>query len=173
MLQRKEEIHLGSYLSRRLFPLAIGIGLLISVLFPVTYFILEYNNMSNTASFYATRFARSMHDLVMQSETLWKYQTYDYRKILDLLPLEKDINLEVLDETGKPVTVYEHINPKGSNWWDEFAPTASAPIRFNNRLIGTVKVSLSQDLLLTRTLLIFVVSLFVGTALAALSYFFP
>lgn len=173
MLQRKEEIHLGRYLSRRLFPLAIGIGLLISVLFPVTYFILEYNNMSHTASFYATRFSRSMHDLVMQSEMLWKYQTYDYRKILDLLPLEKEINLQVLDDAGKPVSGYEHINPKGIGWWDELAPTASAPIRFNSRLIGTVKVTLSQEMLLTRTLLIFVTSLFVGTALAALSYFFP
>lgn len=173
MRQTTGEIHLGRYLSRRLFPLAIGIGLLISIIFPASFYFLEYNNMRHTASFYAARFALAMNGLVLQSESLWKYQNYEYLKILDVLPLEKEINLHVLDETGEPIKNYEHLNLKGIKWLDAYSPTASEPIRFNNRLIGTVKVSLSQGVLLTRTFLIFVISFCVGTLLAALTYFFP
>jgi len=168
-----EEIHLGRYLSKRLKPLAIGIGLLISIFFPATFYLLEYLNMSRTAEFDAARFAKAMHGLVMQSEPLWKYQPYEYLKIIEVLPLEKEANLRVFDDSGKKIDGYERINPKGTGWFDGWAPSASAPIRFNNRTVGSVEVSLSQGVLLARTFLILAISLCVGTALAALTYFFP
>lgn len=173
MNRNTEEIHLGRYLSRRLRPLTMGIGLLICLFFPVTYYLIEYKNMNHTAEFHAARFARAMHGLVLQSEEIWKYQIHEYKQIIDVLPLEREINLQVFDSAGKPIKEYEHINPGGTDWLDDWAPSASAPINFNNRVIGTVKVSMSQGVLLARTFLIFIISLFVGTVLAALAYFFP
>lgn len=173
MIPNIGEINFGRYLSKRLLPLTIGIGLLISVFFPATYYFLEYNIMRHNAATYADRFAKLMHDLVLQSETLWKYQTYEYRSILDHLPPEKEMNLTILDAAGKPITDYIHSNYKTNKLLDSWAPSASAPIRFNNRTIGTVEVSLSQEALITRSFLIFIISFCIGSALAVLAYMFP
>ena len=56
---------------------------------------------------------------------------------------------------------------------DGFNHKSSAPIKFNNRTLGTVEVSLSQDNLRKMTLAFFTLSTTLGTGLGILIFFFP
>ena len=46
-------IQISRYLSRRLLPITLGIGLTISIVSPATYYILEYRALEQAAIFYA------------------------------------------------------------------------------------------------------------------------
>jgi len=175
-LDKLIQINLGQYLSKRLYPLSLGIGLLISLCFPTTYYFLEYKGCKRTASFHAKKIADKFIDTIITSPNLWKYQIYIFTQIERETSQQSDvISIRLFDEKGVLIPNYNHQLQSGEAkaWWNRFAPRGNANIVFNNEKVGHVEIVLSQRTVLLKTALLFVISATVGMLLAFLSYHFP
>lgn len=176
MRNPKEGLGLARDLARRLVPLIVGIGLLISFGFPATYYFLGSGALRNTAAVYATDFSGYFKNLVVENPTLWKYQTLKYSQALQrfFLPYEKElVAVHILDDSGRPIISFDYATGETQSWWNFQAPIGFAPIVFGNQKIGTVQVVLSQKSLLGVTLVFLGISATVGGVLSFLVYFFP
>jgi PAS domain S-box-containing protein len=175
-------VHIGivRYLSRRLLPLATGVGLLLALAAPLTYWYIEHRNLAHFTSMYATELAGRFADFALEAPELWKYQTYKFMKLVDHFhPAIDVLGFCVLDEKGEPVGGYEY----GKSWkrhsgeltfWEELRVTlARVPIVFNNRRVGTVEVLVSDQRLLRANAVLFTFSVLIGAVLAFVMYRFP
>jgi len=171
---------IGDQLSRRLLPLAVGIGLLITVLGPSTYWMLESRNFQCRTDLYAGGLAEKIQEFVLESPDLWKYQTYRF------LPLTKQFNADVemgslliLDEAGKPIANAEFRDgrrqrPGELSFLERLSSArGEAPIIFNNRRLGTVVVSAVNGEQPGNTGIFLATSSLVGLFLAVLVFRFP
>jgi PAS domain S-box-containing protein len=153
---------------------AVVIGCLISIGFPVTFYILEATSLKQTATIYAEQFSNNLEGLVLKSSTLWKYQDQKYKQILqNSFPQQDVATIRVLDEAGLLIDGYGYTSEKPKVWWNRYAPVGSAPIIFNNRQVGVVQIEMAQDKFLGMFLVILLVSTITGTGLAILVYHFP
>ena len=167
-------------LSRRLLPLAVCIGLLLSILAPITYWCIEHHNLRHITTLYAEALAGEVRTFVLQTPTLWKYQPYLFLDTVEgFHPLTELTGFRVLDENGAPIAGYEY-NGGGIRHTGELSiaqelryTRGTAPILFNNRQVGTVEVTASDGYLLRATALLFGFSAIVGSGLAILVYRFP
>lgn len=167
-------IPLSQHLARRLYPVAVLIGILISLGFPASYFILESAASRQLATTYAGELSEQFHDLILEAPDLWKYQAQKYIQVLSHYLVRKDVTrIQILDEIGQPISGYEYTTPTTTTWWNRHAPQEPAPILFNNRRIGTVRVSVSRGPLLRNTLMFLLLSTVVGTGLALFICRFP
>lgn len=173
-------IGITRYLSRRLLPLSIGIGLLNAVGAPVTYWLIEQSNLQRHATLYAQDLAEKLQAFALDSPTLWKYQTYNFINIAEGFHPTIDVSgFCVLDEKGEPITGYEYgggkvIHKGALTFTEELRDTmGSAPIIFNNRQVGTVLVTVSDTNLIGSTAVLFIISTMIGTILALLAFRFP
>lgn len=66
-------IGIGRYLSRRLLPLSVGVGLLITLLAPATYWLMTHREHQRQANHQAEDLAKEFRDLALKSPDLWKY----------------------------------------------------------------------------------------------------
>lgn len=165
---------LAQGLSRRLFPLTLAIGVLLSVGVPTTYYLIGVHSLDRTAAIYADELAERLGEFVFNAPTLWKYQVQKYLQLLHGFVSHKElISIDILDEAGRPISEYTHVTAKARAWWNRAAPIRGAPIRFNNRQVGTVQIRIARDSLLRVTLALFICSVMVGVGLALLVYRFP
>lgn len=170
------QINLGRYLSKRIYPLSLGIGLLISLSFPATYYILEYNGGKRTAKHYAEKAADKFQEIIIASPKLWKYQIYSFTEIEREMSQSGDvISIQLYDKQGVQIPNYYYHPDSGEAmaWWNRWAPLGVADIVFNNEKVGQVVVVVSQKIILLKAALLFAVSASVGILLAFLSYRFP
>lgn len=174
-MERPEaKLELSKRLSRRLVPLMLGMGFLISISLPVTYYFLGSKHLQRTANIYALELAEELQEFIVESPKLWTYQTPKFIKTLHGFISYKDLtNIRVLDEKGSQITQYEYGSLETSSWWDLFPPEGSAPIIFNNRTLGTVQVSISRGSLVNVTLALFLAFTILGVGLASLAFFSP
>lgn len=168
------KIGLARHLSKRLLPITVVAGILIAVIFPLTYLILEHKRLDHTATIHAEAVAaRFTSHLVLQAPVLWKYQTYRHTQVVeDLVRMQDVIHIIIRDENGKSIEGYEYVKP-GLKWWQKHAIIGSAPIRFNNRDVGRAEVSISEGSILIQGAIVFTVSALAGTALGVGAYSFP
>jgi len=170
------QIELGRYLSKRLYPLSLGIGLLIALCFPITYYILEYKGFERTAAHYAQKTADRFQEIVITSPNLWKYQIYTFTEIRRELFQDSDVlSVRLYDAKNQPIPNYDYNqSPDETNvWWKRLSPKGTANIHFNNEKIGRVEILISQRTILFETILLFLICTVVGLLLAYLSYNFP
>jgi len=169
------EINLGRMLSKGLYPLSLGIGLLISLCFPITYYLLEYKGCERSASYYAKKTADKFQETILIYPKLWKYQIYLFTQIERELSQGSDvISLRVYDHRNLLIPNYSFQQSEDSDtWWNKWAPKGSADIFFNNEVVGRVEIEITQKILLLKTALLFLVSTTVGLLLAVLSYQIP
>lgn len=168
------EIRLKQRLRKRLYPLVLLVWLLISLGFPAIFYFLEITALKRTATIYAQNLAEKFGRLVLSQPDLWKYQSYKYAQLIaNELVENEEVKIKILDEQGIAVSYYERNSKKDELWWYGFNPKSSAPIKFNNRTLGTVEVTLSQDNLRKMTLAFFTLSTTLGTGLGILIFFFP
>lgn len=161
-------------LSKRLFPVSLGIGALLSILFPAAYYTLESRAIKRATVIYADDIAHKLQSLLMETPSLWKYHSYKYAEIIkDFRPTREVLSVQVFDEEGEPVKGYANSSEGAQKWWNRYAQKGAAPISFNNRVVGEVEVIVAQTQLLWTTLLIFSLSTSVGIGLALLVYRFP
>lgn len=177
MKQNKNiQIDLGHFLSKRLYPLSLGIGLLISVCFPTTYYFFEYQGGERIASYFAKKTADKFFETIISSPKLWKYQIYAFTHLEREISQQSDvISIHIYDEKGAQIPNYHYHRQTGeaNAWWNSWAPRGNANIVFNNEIVGRVEIELSQKNVLLKTALLFVISSTVGILLAFLSYHFP
>jgi PAS domain S-box-containing protein len=165
---------LGRRLAARLFPMALGIGLLISLGVPTTYYLIESADLRREATQYADELAEQLHQFAVQTPTLWKFQASKYMQVLTHFLARKDVlSIRVEDEAGEPISTYQLTTQSGDEWWSRSGSEGVSPILYNNRQIGHVRIAISRTRLLGITLALFLLSSASGTALAALTYRFP
>jgi PAS domain S-box-containing protein len=180
MTEKSSNIEIGRDLSKRLFPLAVCIGLLLALIAPIIYWTLEHRNLQHYTSLYAVDLAAKFRNFVMEEPGLWKYQTYKFMTITEgFHPIIEVAGFRILDEKGEPVSGYQHkdagISHTGKlTFGEELSSTrGSAPIMFNDRHVGTVEVLVSDLPLLRASAIIFCFSTLIGISLAILVYRFP
>ena len=162
---------LSQYLAKRLRSITLVIGILITLLCPLTLFFVESRNLNHLAAYYADALANRFHLVVAGNPGLWRFQTEKYLKsIHETAPPEHIEWIEVLDEKGNPVTFFEFFKEGGHLVKDS---TGTAPILFNNQRLGTIRVGLSRQSLLKITILIGALSLIIGCGISFLAYYFP
>lgn len=169
-------LHLGYSMAKRLYPLSLGIGLLISLCFPITYYFLEFKGCERTASYYAKKTADKFKEIIISSPNLWKYQIYTFSEIEREMTQDIDvISVRLYDEKRVPITNYSYQNQavELNAWWNKWTPKGYADIVFNNEKIGRVEIRISQKIILFKTALLFLVSTIIGTLLAFFSYNVP
>jgi hypothetical protein len=161
-------------LARRLLPLTLAIGLLLSLGVPATYYLIGSHSLQRTATVYAEEFAERLGEFVFNAPTLWKYQAQKYLQLLhQFVPHKELVSINIIDEASRSISEYTHTTAQSKVWWNRSAPMGSAPIRFNNRQVGGVQIQMARDTLLRTTLLLLLCSTTVGVGLALLLYHFP
>jgi diguanylate cyclase (GGDEF)-like protein/PAS domain S-box-containing protein len=173
MKHSETQINLRRYLSKRLYPLALGIGYLISFVFPVTFFIIEYSGLKRTAGFYAQNTADHLKTLIDESP-LWKYQIYRFTELTrDLSQGKEVVSIEVFDEKDAPIANYNYATDESKAWWNRWAPVGEGYMLYNNQRAGKVYIRISQKALLIKSTFLLIVCTTIGVLLASLSYYFP
>jgi signal transduction histidine kinase len=180
MPYRSIYIGISHRLSRRLFPLAVAAGMLIALVSPVTYWVIEQGSLQHMASMHAEDLATRLQVVALDAPELWKYQSRKFMNISkDFHPGIDLIGFGVLDEKGDVVSGYES-DPSWRKYGraltlreELFTTLGTAPILFNNRKLGTIEVLVSDSRLIRRTILIFCISTLAGMALSSLIYLFP
>ncbi len=170
------QINLGHYLSKRLYPLSLGIGLLISLCFPITYYFFEYKGCERTASYYAKKTADKLQEIIISSPKLWKYQIYTFKEIGREISQDSDVmSVNLYDSKGVLIPNYDYRfqTSEAKDWWNRWAPKGTTNIFFNNEKVGRVEIIISQRVILLKTAFLFVISASIGILLAFLSYHFP
>ena len=123
---------------------------------------------------YAENLSAKFRALALEAPSVWKYQKYRHHEILGgFLPRDAQATIQILDEAGQSVTRYEYGDRKTDAWWDRHVPVGAAPIIFNNRQFGTVRVKISQGALLGTTGVLLLLSAVVGVGLGVLAYIYP
>jgi diguanylate cyclase (GGDEF)-like protein len=180
MTKASENIRLVQYLRRRLLPLAAGIALLLALLGPITYWIIEHRSLHRVTQIYAVNLAEHFQHLILESPELWKYQPYKFIKITREFHPDIDVlGFSILDEKGAPLTLYEYkegvkIHGRELTFLEDLSITrGSAPIMFNNRRVGTVEIFVSDAPLQRACALLLCFSALVGAGLALLVYRVP
>jgi two-component system sensor histidine kinase/response regulator len=165
---------LGRGLAKRLLPLTLAIGVLLSVGVPVTFYWIASRSLQRTATLYAEELADRLGEFIFTTPTLWKYQAPKYLQLLQQFVAHKElISINILDEAGQPISEYSRNTAEAKVWWNRAAPVGSAAIRFNNRQMGMAQIQVSRGSVLRTTLFLLVGSTLVGMGLARLVYRFP
>jgi len=156
-------------LSRKLLPLALATGFLISLVIPGLYLFLESRRAQNEATIHARRLAEEVRALAASAPTLWRYQSTKYSQMFDsFLPHKQIAEIFILDEKSVMVErVEDHQSTKLQVHGDP------APIIFNNRRIGEVHVAVAGKPILLRTLIAFLICAAIGASLSFFSYWIP
>jgi two-component system, sensor histidine kinase and response regulator len=165
---------LSKQLARRLFPLALAVGFLITFVIPGIYCALELSQASVEAHTHAKRLAYDIRNLASEAPTLWKYQATKYSQILhSFIPDKNIVSIVVVDEKASRVSQYERSLAGDSLLHSLHIRGDPAPIMFNNRKIGEVQVAVSAYYILLNTLLSFLLCAAIGTGLALVVYRYP
>lgn len=171
---KREPATIGRDLARRLFPVAFGLGFLISVGFPTLYTFLEYRSMKAQAVIHASELAERLRRVVLESESLWKYQAHRYEQIIhDFLPFKKIVHIRVLDENGVPISDFDRYPIEHHSFWDLYTVYGSSPIVFNRETVGQVVIGASSGEPIRFAFLFFLVSSVVATTFTVVIYLYP
>jgi signal transduction histidine kinase/CheY-like chemotaxis protein len=173
-MTKSGEHRISRQLAKRMGPLAVLVGFLITLVTPGIYYILESGRVADEASIHARRLAIDIGRLAAGSPALWKYQTTKYTQILNsFLPHNEILSISILDEAGKPITQYEYVTRADSLLKGFSINGRPAPITFNNNKIGEIRITVSLYSILQRTLFYFLMCGITGGGLAILIYRFP
>jgi PAS domain S-box-containing protein len=161
-------------LARRLLPLTLGIGMLISAAIPAVNYAIESAALQQTAAAHARDVAHEVGHLITITPTLWRFQTAKIEALLRNFRREAQVRtIRVVDASGRVVAEHRYGAPAGRGWRDRFDRVATVPIIFNNRTLGTVQVVVSAQVVLQATLMLLALCSFIGVSLALLAYRFP
>ncbi|MBI2218884.1 MAG: GAF domain-containing protein [Candidatus Rokubacteria bacterium] len=174
LVEAGADLGLRRQLVSRLRPAALLIGVVISLGFPATFFLIERAALHDAATRHARELARQVRWLELQAPGPWKYQAEKYLRILDAFVADKPIEVvEVDDERGQPVAGLAFRSPRAGQPWSRLRPAASAPMTFDNRQRGSITVHVGATQLVWHTALALLVADAVGVGLAVFVYTFP
>lgn len=161
-------------LARRLLPLALVLGFLLSLFMPGLYCLFEYKKMEGEAGAYARQLAEKIKPLVATSPDLWKYQATKYSEIINsFIPGTGISSIAILDEDSHPINQYNHTSSSDGILGSLEIRGRQAPIIFNNHRIGEIHIGRSADRFLLTFCLVFFACLLTGVPLSLLLYKLP
>jgi putative methionine-R-sulfoxide reductase with GAF domain len=167
-------LRLRQQLSRRLVPLALLIGSLISLGGPAAYYRLEADLLAGRAAADAQKMAERLGHLLVGTPALWKYQVPKYRQLVDeFAGRHRTISIQVLDASGAAVPEYQYQIAISNNTWTAPVSSGTAPLFVNNQRMGSVSVAISQASLLWTTLQLFLLSTCAGVSLGLVVWWYP
>jgi signal transduction histidine kinase len=174
MIKEEGENKLSQQLARKLLPMALAIGIIITAVIPAGYCYLEITRAQNEASTYANILAGIVKKLAAESPSLWKYQATKFSQMVNDFVSHKEIlSISFKDDKGEAITQYERSAQSQSRWKDFPLYGDPAPIIFNNNVIGETRVAISGYPILLSTLLYFLLCGIIGGSLAFLSLRMP
>ncbi len=174
MIQNSNKIKLTQVLAKKLSRLTIAIGFLISLTTPITYYSIESRSLKKTANLYAEDIADDFRQLSDNNDLLWEFQQPKFEGIISYFaPKKKLISIEILNKQNQNIPGYDYYNQNFQNWRKDYNTIGESTIIFNNRILGTVRVTKSQDELILTTLWLFLFSSATGISLSFLVYHFP
>nr|NJM03997.1 hypothetical protein [Desulfobacula sp.] len=174
MVQSDKQISISRELSKKLFPMTLGICLVIAFIFPGTYFYLEFNRLKKESGLYSRQLADSIRLLAAGSPDLWKYQATKYSEIIDgFAPNKGILNIAVLDEQSHPISQFSHSEKTQGLFRQLGISGAPGQILFNNHKIGEIRIRLAADDFLAKGLMVFAVCFATGVSLSVLVYRMP
>ncbi|MEK6743287.1 MAG: PAS domain S-box protein [Nitrospirota bacterium] len=171
---QEANLSLSGYLAKRLLPSTLAIALIISFVFPATYYTIASRAAERTATIYAQEFSEKIYEFMITSPALWKYQAQKYMQTVYEFTRYKDVtDIHILDEKGRRITCY--ISDEGEHTEKQHFSNlnGTSHIVFNNSTVRTVAVYVSRTSIFRATFLIFLFSLALGSGLASYAYVFP
>lgn len=161
-------------LSRRLVPVALLIGILISLAAPIVYYMLEVDRVQRLATAEAREVAERLGHLLVGTPALWKYQAPKYRQLLDEFAGRRQaISIQVRDTSGEAVPEYQYRIAASNGPWTAPVSSGTAPLFVNNQRMGSVSVAISQAPLLWTALQLFLLSTCAGVGVALVMWLYP
>lgn len=169
------EIAISRYLAKRLRPLVLGIGLLISFGIPSVYCVLAYNQQKVLATHYTRELSDHLRRTVLRDAQLWKYQTQKYCGILnDFLPNKGDLSvIHIQDTAGHSIHAYEYRTTERKVSFELLVYNEPESLTFNNHPVGAIQIGISLHTVVVNTLCLFLISASLGISLAIVIYRFP
>jgi signal transduction histidine kinase len=165
---------LTEQLAKKLLPMALAIGIIISILIPSIYYYVESSRAQREASSYAGMLAANVRKLASEAPDLWKFQATKYSQMIDDFILHKDIlRVALMDEKNVALNQYRVEVKTGRRWMEFSIAGKPAPILFNDRKIGEVTVFISSRTLVFSTALVLLVCAAIGIVLGLLVYHVP
>lgn len=165
---------LSYHLARKMLPLVISIGVLIAIVIPTFYFVIETNGAKQEATTHANRLAHEVKKIASDAGDLWKYQATKYSAILhSFIPGKNIASILIYDEHGAPVSQFHHSEQLDTLWRPFLIKGAPTPIIYNNKMIGSVVIEVSGRNILIRSLVAFLILSGLGLGLAIIVYRFP
>lgn len=169
-----KQIRISKALAQKLFPLAVSVCLLVSLVIPGVYGYLEFNRFKKEAGLYSRQFAGSIRQLAAKSPNLWKYQATKYSEIIETFTPNKGIlSITVLDGQLNPISQFSH-REKEIGLLGRFGINGDpAQIKFNNTTIGEIHVRVAAKAFLVTAMAIFSFCLIIGLILSMVVYKLP
>lgn len=165
---------LSAQLARKLLPLALAIGIIISLIIPAIYYLTETARARDEASTYAKMLAENIRKLASAAPELWKYQATKYSQMIsDFVPHKDILKIMLVDEQKNTINQYIHVVQKTDRWGLFSIVGEPAPVVFNNRKIGEATISVSGRSILLSTILALLICSVIGTGLAFFAYRVP
>ncbi|MDA8124098.1 MAG: ATP-binding protein [Deltaproteobacteria bacterium] len=165
---------LSKALSRKLLPLALAIGFLITLVIPYSYYQLEKSHARNEATVNARVLADHMKRMVSQAPQLWKYQATKYAQMVaEFVPHKAILKICLFDEQNREIRQYSLETQAVVRWRDYPITGESVPILFNNQKIGAVAITVSGRRIVLSSLLALLICGGLGIGLAFFAYRIP
>jgi signal transduction histidine kinase len=165
---------LSAQLARKLLPLALAIGIIISLGIPAIYYQTEAARARGEASTYARMLAENIRKLASEAPELWKYQATKYSQMIsDFVPHKDILKINLVDEQKNTINQYIHVVQETDRWGQFSIAGEPAPVVFNNRKIGEATISVSGRSILLSTLLALLICSIIGAGLAFFAYRVP
>ena len=158
----RDALALRRRLSARLRPVAIAIGVLISLGLPVTYYVLQFNALQYEAEVHATRLANRLPGAGDADALVREFARTLDAVVVRVAPIKPGVVREVLV-----------VTPLADRWWNRLAPLGTAPVLVAGEAAARTEVCLAQGTLITVTLGLLLMSTLTGVGLAFLVYTVP
>ena len=157
----RDVLALRRRLSARLRPLALAIGILVSVGLPVTYYVLQLNALQREATASAARLAARLPGADRASV------------VREFANASEVVAVRVFDTRSRRVPTMTILTPRAERWWNRHVPVGTATVVGAGESIGAVEVSLTQGHLLLVTVGLLIMSTLTGVVLGVLVYAVP
>ncbi|MDK9707261.1 MAG: ATP-binding protein [Desulforhopalus sp.] len=169
-----QQIEISRVLARKLLPLALIICLLITFFIPGLFFFFEYKTLQEKAVSHANQLAGPIEHLVVTAPSIWKYQSTKFSAILETYAGHSDVTaIFILDEDMDLVSQYRDISRQTGIFPPIDVYGKPVEIRFNNRRIGEIIVSVPADSSIPTILVVLGICAVLGTTLAITVYSLP
>ncbi|MBI2219111.1 MAG: GAF domain-containing protein [Candidatus Rokubacteria bacterium] len=158
-----DTLGLGRRPGTRLRPLALAIGMVISLGLPLTYYAIEYGLLTREATHHAQDLGERLRQVPSLGEA-------EFQALLgQFLPGRSVTGIHVRERDGRLLAAYEHEGRPG--WWS-VRPTGYATVGAGSDL-RRLEVAVSQTGLLIVTVSLLLLSIAVGAGVAGIMYLYP